>query len=82
MGYYLSDLQVSTASDNYSAYFSDSDERRRDWKKYLSDELRPAVKERSKREAELKAQGYSIDMTYQAPPFEAPDFSAMAGDAH
>ncbi|HDR9484509.1 TPA: hypothetical protein QDC20_002633 [Burkholderia aenigmatica] len=82
MGYYLSDLQVSTASDNYSPYFSDSIERRRNWKKYLSDELRPAVKERSKREAELKAQGYSIDMKYQAPPFEAPDFSAMAGDAH
>ena len=78
MGYYLSDVQISTASDNYSPYFSDSIERRRHWEKYLSDELKSAVEERSKREAELEAQGYTIDTTYQAPPFEAPDFSAKA----
>ncbi|MDR6498708.1 hypothetical protein J2785_001853 [Burkholderia ambifaria] len=82
MGYYLSDIQVSTASDNYSPYFSDSVERRRHWEKYLSDELKSAAEERLKREVELKVQGYTIDTTYQAPPFEAPDFSAKAGAAH
>ncbi|MFP3733134.1 hypothetical protein SB690_20450, partial [Bacillus sp. SIMBA_006] len=50
MGYYLTDIQVSTASDNYTPYFADSVERRREWKKYLSDELTPARAERAKHE--------------------------------
>ncbi|QRR09917.1 hypothetical protein FPJ27_27270 [Burkholderia sp. MS455] len=82
MGYYLTDIQVSTASDHYTPYFTDSVERRRNWKKLISNELKPAGNERSKKEAELKASGYTIDTTYQAPPFEAPDFSAKAGAAH
>jgi hypothetical protein len=80
MGYYLTDIQVSTASDNYTPYFTDSIERRRQWKKYLSDELTPARAERAKHEAEWTAEGYTIDTTYLPPPFEAPDFSAKAGD--
>ncbi|WP_205611380.1 hypothetical protein [Burkholderia sp. Nafp2/4-1b] len=79
-GYYLTDIQISTASDNYTPYFADSVERRRQWKKYLSDELTPARAERAKHEAELTALGYTIDTTYLPPPFEAPDFSAKAGD--
>ncbi|WP_175962271.1 hypothetical protein [Burkholderia pyrrocinia] len=82
MGYYLTDIQVSTASDHYTPYFTDSVERRKKWKKFISDELKPAREERSKKEAELKALGYTIDATYQPPPFEAPDFSAKADNAH
>ncbi|WP_175731349.1 hypothetical protein [Burkholderia ambifaria] len=82
MGYYLTDIQVSTASDNYTPYFTDSIERRRQWKQYLSDELTPARAERAKHETELKAQGYTIDTTYLPPPYEASDFSAKAGDTH
>ncbi|WP_338640387.1 hypothetical protein [Burkholderia pyrrocinia] len=82
LGYYLTDVQVSTASDNYTPYFTDSVERRKQWKKFLSEELNPVREERLKREAELVAQGYTIDTTYQSPPFEAPDFSSKADDAH
>ncbi|MCA8272693.1 hypothetical protein LGN17_09220 [Burkholderia sp. AU30280] len=82
MGYYLTDIQVSTASDNYTPYFTDSVERRKKWKKFISDELKPAREERSKKETELKALGYTIDATYQPPPFEAPDFSAKADNVH
>ncbi|WP_423762413.1 hypothetical protein [Burkholderia sp. NLJ2] len=82
IGYYLTDIQVSTASDHYTPYFTDSVERRKNWKKLLSDELKPAREERSKKEAELKTLGYTIDATYQPPQFEAPDFSVKADNVH
>lgn len=82
-GVYLMDIKISSAVDNYSAYFSkDDDDKKRQWKKYLSDRLEPARKERLMREAKLDPKKYTIDTTYQAPPFEAPDFSAAAGAAH
>ncbi|VWD33098.1 hypothetical protein BLA50215_04817 [Burkholderia lata] len=83
MGNYLVNIKISSAADNYSPYFSDdSDDKKRNWKKYLSDKLKPARRERSMREAKLDPHVYSIDTAYREPPFEAPDFSGEAGAIH
>ena len=76
-GQYLMDLKISTAADNYSAYFSsDDDEKRVHWLKYISAKLELARAERRANETKLAAQGYTIDTTYQDPPFEAPGFAS------
>ncbi|HEX7937181.1 MAG TPA: hypothetical protein VF573_29460 [Paraburkholderia sp.] len=69
-GYYLMDILVNTASDKYSVYFSDAPEKMKAWQKYLPNALQRGKQERLKKEAGLKAQGFTIDTTYQDPPFE------------
>ncbi|MBB3256007.1 hypothetical protein F4827_000833 [Paraburkholderia bannensis] len=79
MGSYLMDVEISTASDAYAAYFSrDSVEKKKNWKEYLSDKLLSVREERVKAEAKLDPHEFTIDTSYQAPPFESPDFSAKA----
>ena len=75
-GQYQMDIEIQTASDGYMDYFSDTPEKRKHWQLYISDELKPGKQERLATEAKLAAQGYTIDTTYQPPPFEAPGFSS------
>jgi hypothetical protein len=79
MGSYLMDLEIGTAADNYAAYFSeDNSEKKRKWKEYLSEKLVAVRAERVTAESKLDPHEFTIDTSYQPPPFEAPDFSAKA----
>lgn len=79
MGRYLMDVEISTAANGYADYFSrDNTEKKRKWKEYLSDKLIAVREERVRAEAKLDPHEFTIDTSYQPPPFEAPDFSAKA----
>lgn len=74
-GYYLMDVEIKSASDFYLPYFSKTPEKMKEWEKYLPGELSPEKKYRLAKEAKLKVQGYTIDVTYQDPPIEVSEFS-------
>lgn len=78
-GTYLLDVNIQNEYAFYGlGYFPGDAEKIRNWKTLLPDELKKYHAMRLKTEAQLKAQGFAIDTTYQDPPIKALGISSAA----